>query len=216
MTCPFLAALPVGELLCSEWLSLSIHIVPVSETSYISFSILPTAITNYHPNRDLNQPTNSPPCLLSDLWKCKPNSVLSPSVLSPTVSLHLLFTQVQASQQHRGCHLCSDFELSSPTLCILWAPPFSLAQLVSCRIPCTSPNGTGHFFGPCAQAVLLGWPLLYLAWLNRPISFCSVRPSSLSLPPSGLLWPQKGFSEAPLSFSFSIKSPWSLSQFITH
>ena len=115
MTCPFLAALPVGELLCSESLSLSIHIVPVSETSYISFSILPTAITNYRPNPDLNQPTNSPPCLLSDLWKRKPNSVISPAVLSPTVSLHLLFTKVQASQQHRGCHFCSDFsELSSP------------------------------------------------------------------------------------------------------
>ena len=112
MTCPFLAALPGGELLCSESLSLFIHIVPVSETSYISFNILPTAIANYHPNRDHNQPINSLPCLLSDLWKCKSKSVISPSVLSPTVSLHPLFTKVQASQHHRGYHFCSD--LSSP------------------------------------------------------------------------------------------------------
>lgn len=200
------------QLLCSESLSLFIHTVPVSESSYISFNILPTAIPNYRPNRDHNQPTNSLPCLLSSLKMqvqvCPKSFGIKSHSVSPST-----FTKVQASQHHRGYHFCSD--PLAPYSPILWAPSSSLAQLFSCRIVCTSLNGTG-FFGACAQPFFLANPCSTLPGLNRPFSFCSLRPSSLSLSPSGFFDLRRAFQRPPFSFSFSIKSPWSLSQFITH
>ena len=114
---------------------------------------------NYRPNCDLNQPTNSLPCLLSDLWNCKPNSVISPSVLSPTVSLYPLFTKVQASQQHWGYPFCSDLSERSSH--------YSPHPLIASSFPSPALVLQSHvhfskwywsFLWSCAQAIFLADP----------------------------------------------------------